>query len=104
MVSRKKCLKEGLGSPPGIDDEIGAEAAGEAANCDDGVLSSGINGVRRAEPTSPLELPCDDIDGDHHPRTCDCGAGYGGVADTAASDDRHRVARHHGPRVRGGPV
>ena len=92
VVACEKCLQVRLRTTDGVDDQVGAEAAGQCTDCLDRILRARVDGVRRAEPFRPLELAFDHVNGDHHAGTGDGGARNRRIADTATSDDRNRVA------------
>src|SRR5699024_9495756 len=75
-----------------LDDDVGAEAAGQLAHPLDGVLAARVDGVGGAELLRGLELPRVAVDGDDRRRAGDDGTGDGGVADAPAPDDGDGLA------------
>src|SRR5690606_25558828 len=75
-----------------LDADVGAEAAGDAADELDGVAAAGIERVGGAELLGELQLAVVEIDGHDRRRAREVRPGDGGVADAAAPEDRDALA------------
>ena len=103
--ARQVAGQEGLlhdgGIPDRLDADVGPVAARERLDRLHGVAGAGVDGVRGAERGGELELPRVEVDGDDGGRPGELGPGDGGAPDTAAAEDRHRVAQADLARVHG---
>ncbi len=96
------CCQEGWRHDAwGQDRGVGADSMGDLHNPWDRTLPQGVAGVRRSEYLSPLYLPVDQIDGDHH-----LNRGYGGALhrihpDSTGAPDRDRLPGKHAGAVDG---
>src|SRR5690606_9414139 len=74
-----------------IDDDVGAEPAGELLDGLDGVRVPRVDRVGGPELLGPLQLPVVDVDGDDLRCSGQVGPGDRGVADAAAANHGDRV-------------
>ncbi len=81
-----------LRTSDGVDHHVGAEAAGQCADCLHRVDGGGVHGVGGAEVLGAFELLGVDVDGDHRGGTGERGTGDGCHAHAAAADDGDGVA------------
>ena len=89
--SRTKKPPAMLGAPDGINDNVGAEAAGQLAHRRHGVFLDRVDRMRRAEVFGPLQFLVVAVDRDDHCSPGHAGTRDGRVADTTAADDRDGV-------------
>src|SRR5690606_463233 len=92
QVTGVERLPVGLGTADGLDDDVGAEAAGELPDRLHGVGLPGVDGVRGAHGTGGLQLTVVDVDGDDLRGARQPGTRDRRVADAAAADDGDGVA------------
>src|SRR5215469_13796175 len=85
-------LLVGLNPADRLDHHVGTVALGQFPDRLDRVGAGRVDRVGRAEFTRPAELAVVDVDADDLPCSGEPGAEDGRAADTAAADDRDRVA------------
>ena len=95
QVARHEGLLHHRRVPHRLDADVGPVATREGADRLDRVGRAGVDGVRRAERRGGLELSRVEVDGDDGGRTGQLRPGDGGAPDSAAAEDRHRVAQPH---------